>query len=252
MIFFSVLMLKCFTQDVKRSMPAEKSPVKIYLTIDDGPSTASTYINSLAANDSLKINVFLVGDYVHQLEEGKPGTDLYRKNPFIEIGNHSYSHASGHYRLYYRKPSAVLADFIRNNDSLMFQNQVARLPGRNVWRVGTQKRYDLADAKKTADSLAAHGFSVFGWDLEWRTKEEGGTIQTAEYVINRINEMIRQQAEMTAGHIVILCHEVMFTTTYGKEQLASLLQKISKRPGYQLEWLSRYPVASPKIITQSP
>ena len=247
-----MLILKCFTQDVKRSMPAAKSPVKIYLTIDDGPSTASTYINSLAANDSLKINVFLVGDYAHQLEGEKSGTDLYHKNPFIEIGNHSYSHASGHYRLYYRNPSAVLADFIRNNDSLGSQNQVARLPGRNAWRVGTQKRSDLADAERAADSLSAHGFSVFGWDLEWRAKEEDGTIQNAEYVINRINEMVRQQAEMTAGHIVILCHEVMFTTTYGKEQLARLLQKISRRPDYRLEWLSRYPVASPKIITQSP
>jgi len=38
----------------------------------------------------------------------------YEANPFIEIGNHSYSHAHGHYKKFYSRPDSVIADFFKN------------------------------------------------------------------------------------------------------------------------------------------
>jgi hypothetical protein len=72
----------------------------------------------------------LVGE--HALARPKD-VKLNKENEFIGVGNHSYSHANNHYKLYYSTPKGVLNDFIRNKDTLALDNKIGRLPGRNMW-----------------------------------------------------------------------------------------------------------------------
>ena len=82
----------------------------IYLTFDDGPLNGSQRINDAILSEKIPITVLLVGE--HALVRPKD-VDLYRENEYIEIGNHSYSHANDHYKLYYSNPEGVLKDFKR-------------------------------------------------------------------------------------------------------------------------------------------
>ncbi|MEO8173923.1 MAG: polysaccharide deacetylase family protein [Sediminibacterium sp.] len=247
-LFWSVILLAITTisessaQELRRDLHSNyDTAIKIYLTIDDGPSAASSYINSLSVSDSLKINVFLVGEQAYKSKEMRLAVEQYKANQFVEAGNHSYSHANAHYWKYYTNAKEVLGDFIMNKDTLALLNNTARLPGRNAWRIGSRRRFDLVDAVEAADLLAANKFRVFGWDLEWYCNATKPEIESAESIMDRIDKVIKQKSAMTTGHVVILCHEVMFTTQYGRGQLAGLLQKIKDRPDYQFEWLSRYP-----------
>ncbi|MES2330679.1 MAG: polysaccharide deacetylase family protein [Bacteroidota bacterium] len=223
---------KGFTVD--RILQKDDSAYSIYLTIDDGPSETSMYIDSVASAERAKINVFLVGSNIS-------GRLLYKNNSFIEIGNHSYLHADGHYRAYYRNAGKVLHDFEHNAVVLSVANKIARLPGRNTWRMQGRKQTDLVDANNAGDSLAAAGFRLFGWDLEWRCYPGTDTVQSAALIMHRIEKVTAAKNSFTPGHLVILCHEKMFACAHNKQELARLIRMINDKKGYRLQWLSKYP-----------
>lgn len=106
--------------------------ITIYLTIDDGPSAASPFIDSMSQAWQARINVLLIGGRLTDFEKE---WSRYNVNPQVEIANHSFSHASGHYRKYYRNGQEVDADIVFNQDLLGLQHKIARLPGRNTWRI---------------------------------------------------------------------------------------------------------------------
>jgi hypothetical protein len=108
--------------------------------------------------------VMLVG--AHALVRPKE-VALYKENEYIEVGNHSYSHANNHYQQYYSHPEGVLLDFKRSMDTLRLTDKIGRLPGRNMWRIGGRSKNDISSGIEAADLLHQHGFSLFGWDLEW-------------------------------------------------------------------------------------
>ncbi|MFU7502411.1 MAG: hypothetical protein ACE1S7_02965 [Candidatus Tisiphia sp.] len=57
------------------------------------------------------ITMFMVGlHYDNSSPSLKKAVDLAKKNPFIEIANHSYSHANNHYRNFYHQLSYVIKD----------------------------------------------------------------------------------------------------------------------------------------------
>src|SRR5690242_9333659 len=75
---------------------ADTSPKYIYITFDDGPLKGSDDINDAVRNEQVKVNVFVVGQ--HALSSKlKDFYEMYQNNPYIEIGNHSFSHAHNHY-----------------------------------------------------------------------------------------------------------------------------------------------------------
>lgn len=107
-IIFIVL---SFTKCIKSTNILKQNNKKyIYLTFDDGPLNGSQRINDTILSEKIPITVLLVGE--HALVRPKD-VDLYRENEYIEIGNHSYSHANDHYKLYYSNPEGVLKDFKR-------------------------------------------------------------------------------------------------------------------------------------------
>ncbi|HTQ63179.1 MAG TPA: polysaccharide deacetylase family protein [Puia sp.] len=213
----------------------------LYLSFDDGPVRASREVSEVAMSDSIHISVFLIGRYAFRDDSSWQLFQLYRNNPFIEIGNHSFSHANNHYRLFYKKPEEVKADFLMNYDTLGLESRIARLPGRNSWRINGRERDDLPDVKASADSLANMGYRVFGWDIEWHYNSEGKMIENADQIFEKIQRITLHKSSFTAGNIIILCHDPMLADSSNKAELESFIQKIKSNTHYRFESLDKYP-----------
>jgi peptidoglycan/xylan/chitin deacetylase (PgdA/CDA1 family) len=211
----------------------------IYLSFDDGPLNGSQRINDALLTEKIPITVMLVGE--HALVRPQD-VELYKKNEFIEVGNHSYSHANNHYKLYYSNPTGVLNDFIRNKDALKLDDKIGRLPGRNMWRRNGRSKNDISSGIEAADLLAKNGFSLFGWDLEWRhDSHTGEPIGTAEDIFNQIEKMLDENRTFTDSHIVLLSHDEMFQHQYEESELKKLIDLLKSRGDYKFSRLKNYP-----------
>jgi hypothetical protein len=208
-------------KDVEDRLPVNPSPPKtvtkphrttpfcIYLSFDDGPSAGSALVNDLALQDSLAINVFLIGHNACSNENNRSLVQDYRNNPFVEMGNHSFSHAERKYARFFHDPAAVLADIDRSRDSLHLANGLVRLPGRNFFRLGeNEKRDDRNNGREAADTLAAKGYLLFGWDIEWRRKPaKGFSRHSGEEMLAIVTNMLETHRTFLDGRIVILLHD---------------------------------------------
>jgi hypothetical protein len=155
---------------------------------------------------------------------------LYCNNPYIEIGNHSYTHANDHYAAYYSNPEGVLADFMRNMDSLQLTTKIGRLPGRNMWRVNQRSRNDISSGIEAADLLHKNGYSLFGWDLEWmHDPHTAEPIGTAGEIFSQIEKTIEQNRVFTSNHFVLLCHDEMFQNDYEESELRKLIKLLKQK-----------------------
>jgi hypothetical protein len=179
------------------------------LSFDDGPSAGSSFVNELALEDSLDVDVFLIGRNATLDAAKRAAVAAYKANPFVEVGNHSFSHAERKYDHFFKDPSIVLADIDRCRDSLGLINGLVRLPGRNFFRLnGGLSRNDRNNGRDAADVLAAHGYRVFGWDLEWRRKNGNGiTSHTADQMLAIVDKMLTGKKTFVPGSIVVLLHD---------------------------------------------
>ena len=218
-----------------------KAIYTIYLSFDDGPSAGSRVVDSLSRVDSLAINVFLVGMNISRSLPGRERLANYKRNPFVQIGNHSYTHALRRYHSYFNVPAEVLEDFDRNEDSLGVTSRLCRLPGRNFFRVGDWLRNERGNGAAAADSLAAHGYSVFGWDLEWRTRAVAGiSTHTGEEMFSLVQQQIDEKKTFLPGQIVILLHDQEFTDTAFTGQLAEFVRLARVDGRFSFAHLSDY------------
>src|SRR5579871_3701780 len=69
----------------------------IYLSFDDGPLEGSEDINDAVKKEDIPINVFVVGLHATANKRMEGFYKLYEGNSYIEIGNHSFTHAYDHY-----------------------------------------------------------------------------------------------------------------------------------------------------------
>src|SRR5574338_1111680 len=83
----------------------------VYLTFDDGPVNESEEVVTIASRDSIPVNLFVVGEKVFANDTMTKLFHSYFNNPFIEIGNHSFTHAIKKYQQYYKNTENVIADF---------------------------------------------------------------------------------------------------------------------------------------------
>lgn len=226
--------------DAQDRPPAPKT-ISLYLTFDDGPMESSHFLDSLVIKDSIPVTVFLVGFRVSADPSMRSRLEMYRGQPLFEMGNHSYSHASGHYKLFYADPAQVVKDLIKNADSLNLHNNIVRLPGRNTWRVHNRKRTDLADANAAADSLNALGYTLFGWDLEWKIDTCEKRYPAAEEMISQINRLIHSKRSFENDHVVILCHDWALSDIFFREQLIVFAKKIREDNCMIFSQLIHYP-----------
>lgn len=216
-------------------------PFHIYLTFDDGPSSGSQLVNDLSQKDSLPINVFLIGRNVCATRKSRLLFQDYRVNPLVEIGNHSYTHAERHYKSWFRQPQQVLADFDRSRDSIGQTNRLTRLPGRNFFRLGSLSRDETSNGREAADTLAARGYTVFGWDLEWRSHAGNGIqTHTGKEMMELVGTMLEKQKTFLPGRVILLLHDPELKNEAFKNELAAFIRLAKEDGRFSFEHLSGY------------
>jgi peptidoglycan/xylan/chitin deacetylase (PgdA/CDA1 family) len=241
-------MVCLFVTMVQRPLAAQDKPKEpgppiqtIYLTFDDGPLQGSEYVNDAVRQEMIKINVFVVGLNTQRSKRLQGYLQQYETNAWIEVGNHSFSHAHDDYSAYYNNPDAVFQDFLKNEKTLHLVNKLARLPGRNMWRLNNRHVDDVKSGSKAADTLFANGFKVFGWDLEWcHDPKSGVPIQTVEDMIQLIEQHFSKKRTVTENHLVILCHDEMFRKGWEESELKQLIDNLRTK-GFKFGHLSEYP-----------
>ena len=232
----------------QRTLAAQEKPKEpslptrtIYLTFDDGPLEGSEDVDEAVRREKTKINVFVVGLNTQYSKRLQKYLLLYEANSWIEVGNHSFSHAHDDYFAFYKNPETVLQDFLKNEKTLHLPNKLARLPGRNMWRLKDRHVDDVKSGSKTADILFTNGFKVFGWDLEWRHDPKSGVpIQTVGDMIDLIEKYFSEKRTVTENHLVILCHDEMFRKSWEESELKQLIDKLRTK-GFNFGHLSEYP-----------
>ncbi|MBS1747152.1 MAG: polysaccharide deacetylase family protein [Bacteroidetes bacterium] len=224
--------------------PLNDSLKYIYLTFDDGPLNGSEYIDSLAWAEKIKINVFAVSYNMKLSNRMRSYFQMYNQNPYVEIYNHSYTHANNKYKRFYSDPQNVLNDIIRNQDTLGLKYKIVRLPGRNIWRVGDRKRdYFDSSGEASANLIAANGYQIFGWDMEWRhNSKTGKPIQSVSSMLNEVNSRLQKGTTFTPGNIVVLLHDEMFREKTERDELKSFLDSLKMNKNYVFEHVRSYPL----------
>lgn len=237
------------TGETKQVTTEEKRPVNdslkyIYLTFDDGPLNGSEYIDSLALAEKLKVNVFAVSHNMKLSNRMKNYFQMYSQNPYIEIYNHSYTHANNKYKKFYSDPQNVLDDIIRNQDTLRLKYKIVRLPGRNIWRVGDRKKdYYDSSGEASANLLAANGYQIYGWDVEWRhNSKTGKPLQSVSTMLHEVNSRLQKGDTFTPGNIVVLLHDEMFREKSERDELKSFLDSLRMNKNYAFEHIRSYPL----------
>jgi len=239
---------ECGSVPGKEQIPKQISSIPgdsiytIYLTFDDGPLEGSEDINDAVKKENVKVNVFVVG--MHALANTRMSRfySLYEANPYIEIGNHSFTHAFDHYKNYYEKPDSVFLDFEKNQTRLQIRNRLARLPGRNMWRLKGITMNDVNTGKEAADLLYRNGYKVFGWDIEWQHSGETGIpVQSVNEMIEIIEKKLSEGKTIRKNHLVLLSHDEMFRNGWEESELKQLITKLKAKGNYRFEHLSNYP-----------
>ena len=155
----------CLYSQKTGTQPSDKC--YIYLTFDDGPLNGSENINDIILKEKIKISVFMVGEHVIKDKQMDTYAKYYDQNPYIDEYNHSFTHANDHYEAFYNDAEKSVKDILYNQALLKLPYKIVRLPGRNMWRLGGRSKNDVANGIQTADQLAAQGYKVMGWDVEW-------------------------------------------------------------------------------------
>ncbi|HEX4877647.1 MAG TPA: polysaccharide deacetylase family protein [Chitinophagaceae bacterium] len=216
--------------------------MKIYLTFDDGPNKGTRNVLQVVEEEKAPATFFVVGVHVYDSPEQLQTWQLLQADSSIELCNHSYSHARNRYASFYSNPSAVVADFQRSQQALQFNNTIARMPGRNAWRIDSINHTDIAESSEAIDSLHAAGFPVMGWDIEWMFDHKTLAPDTdTALLLRRIHNMLEAGKTRTPGHLVLLAHDQAFQSADAVTMLRLVLQSLKNNPEYELVLASTYP-----------
>lgn len=213
----------------------------IYLTIDDAPLHGSEYIDSIISQEKIKTNLFLVGNIIDESTRFLKYHKMFQENRYIEIYNHSYSHANNNYLNFYKNPKLVLNDFKKNQSDFNISHKIARLPGRNLWQIGNKKKNYQQTGSTSAKLLAENGYKIFGWDVEWNYNTKNySPIQSIDALVKEIDSSYDTSRTFTENHVVLLMHNQMFRKVNEKNDLKELINKL-KKSNFTFEYLSAYP-----------
>ena len=215
---------------------------KIYITFDDGPNKGTRNVLQAVKEENIPASFFIVGEHVFDSPKQTQTWELLKVDSTIELCNHSYTHAHNRYTSFYNKPSGVVADFQRSQQALQFSNNIARMPGRNAWRIDTIDHTDIYESSAAIDSLHAAGFSIMGWDIEWMFDHKTLAPDTAiDLMLRRIDNLLLAEKTKTPGHLVLLAHDQAFQTEEAVQLLHLVLQSLKNNPEYELVLASKYP-----------
>ncbi|MDB5203197.1 MAG: hypothetical protein JWQ27_2606 [Ferruginibacter sp.] len=225
-------------------LPAIKVRKKktIYLTFDDGPNKGTQKLINIIDAEQIPATMFLVGEHVYGSREQHNIYDSLVCNKFIEIANHSFTHAfENRYRRFYDLPDSVVNDFERCADSLQLTSNIVRTPGRNIWRTKNISSTDIKTTSAAADSLLTKGFTAVGWDLEWHFTNDQRLVQTDSQLLRQIDSVFVNKKTKTADQLVLLAHDRSFFSSTDSSALHRLIIELKKLDEYNFETVSKYP-----------
>lgn len=221
--------------------PPPKKKKKLYITFDDGPNKGTRNVLRVLNEEQVPVSFFIVGEHVYGSREQQVTWDSLQQNAWVEICNHSYTHAHNKFARFYSNDTAVVADFERTQDSLKLKNRIVRTPGRNMWRTSTVTASDLIKSKAAADSLYSNGFVVMGWDLEWHYNDSMKLKQTSDELVQQVDSMLLHNKTKTPDHIVLLTHDQTFVDSLSTASLRKFIQQMKTKQEYEIEFISKYP-----------
>jgi peptidoglycan/xylan/chitin deacetylase (PgdA/CDA1 family) len=222
--------------------PKKKKKKKIYLTFDDGPNKGTRNVLNIVIQEQVPVTFFLVGEHVFASTSQRATFDSLKAAETIELCNHSHTHAHSRYSKFYADPDSVVRDFERCDDSLGFDNNIVRTPGRNIWRVDTLTFTDLRKSAAAADSLQNAGFVIVGWDLEWHFDHKTFVLKNnSDEILAQIDSMFAWNKTKKQDHLVVLAHDQVYDKPDDSSELHNLIKKLKSRDEYELVVTSKYP-----------
>lgn len=222
--------------------PIQDSLLKhIYISFDDGPILGTSNCIDICTRHQLAATFFEVG--LHQ-SRNKEGQKLYQEilqnENLFAICNHSFSHAYGKYVPFYHQPKEALADFLKAKELLQPKNNIVRLPGNNAWNTKEVKRASGL-VRPLVHQLDSAGFTIIGWDMEWRFNKKGKPVQSPEALVALVDSLLKLNQTVTKNHLVILMHDHMFRAAADSTKLDKMIALLKQNPHYRFEKLTQYP-----------
>lgn len=230
---------KIIPQIDDEDVPSDKRV--IYLTFDDGPNQGTQNLLRILNKRNVCATAFLVGQHAYGSKKQKDGLELLRKDPLIELANHSYTHAHNKYTDFYRNPEAVVRDFDIAKDSLRLTDKIARTPGRNIWRLNNITATDLKSSTLAANSLQKAGYKVIGWDLEWKPTNKMALKGNHQAMLKKVDSIFFNDLEKTSRHLVFLTHDQYLTDADSIDELDLFIEKLQKTNRFVFRKISAYP-----------
>jgi peptidoglycan/xylan/chitin deacetylase (PgdA/CDA1 family) len=225
-------------------MPETVQRKTIYLTFDDGPLQGTGNVLEILEEEQVPATFFFVGKHIQQ---EKRLFDKVRHSQWALVANHTYTHANGHYRRFYRDVSGVLSD-VEKTQSLIGGGRYQRLAGRNVWRLSSYvcddhalQKYVQQRESECYDAVASAGYMIFGWDLEWEfARGSGRPLWSAAQMYRRIVSCYRNKHTVKEGKVVLLVHDFMFRGSLWRGEVLQELIGLLKADGWKFDTVDHY------------
>ena len=228
-------------EETKKDPVAKKKKKTIYLTFDDGPNKGTKNVLDIINEEQIPVTLFVIGEHVYGSRLQAAVFDSVRQSSFIELANHSFTHAHNKFSKFYSAPQDVVNDFKRCADSLSLSSNIVRTPGRNIWRLNDIKQTDNHLSKDAADALQKNGYVVMGWDLEWHFNNQLQAVQTYDELASQIDSMFVHKRTKTADHLVLLAHDQVYSNSKDSTSLRKLVSKLKEKGEYDFAFINSYP-----------
>jgi len=213
----------------------------IYLTFDDGPNQGTENLLKILNKRNVVATAFVVGQHAYGSKKQKEDMELLKRDPLIELANHSFTHAHNKYSDFYKNYEAVVRDFDAARDSLQLHDKIARTPGRNIWRLKNINVTDIKSSTQAANRLKQAGYKVVGWDLEWKPTSKMALKGSHEAMLKKVDSIFFNDMEKTSRHLVFLTHDQYLTDSDSINELDMFIEKLQKTNRFVFRKISTYP-----------
>ncbi|MFP5039793.1 polysaccharide deacetylase family protein [Parasediminibacterium sp. JCM 36343] len=235
---------------VEAPKPKPGDPIKfdsskryIYLTWDDSPQPPGTVVcKDIFHKEGVKATFFAVGMHGFDLRRRRLVDEIRNSYPEFLLANHSYSHGfNNKYKDFYTHPDSAVKDFERVETEYKIPVKIIRLPGNNSWVLDGEKKGPKSTSA-VYDKLDALGYSVIGWDVEWRFIKGSTPVQGAEEMVKEVNGMFEDALTVAPNAIVILAHDRMFAKPQYADSLTKFINILKSDPRNVFETIDHYPL----------
>jgi peptidoglycan/xylan/chitin deacetylase (PgdA/CDA1 family) len=219
----------------------KKKSKTVYLTFDDGPNKGTKNLLDIVNQEQINVTLFVIGEHVYGSKAQAAVFDSIVQSKYVEIANHSYTHAHNKFAKFYTVPDSVVADFKKCADSLQLTSNIIRTPGRNIWRTASINNTDIDNTKAAGDSLGKNNYTVVGWDVEWKFDNHLKLLATDDEMLAQIDSAFARGNTKTPNHLVLLAHDQAYANAADSALLRQFIIKLKAKDEYEIENISKYP-----------